>query len=94
MPRIRQQNVLAAQWAPNGGALGALWLVNYLAGELYPARRLRIVVLFGWSPLLLFESVGNGHNDIVMMVFVLGALLLMAHRYARTAFAFRIHRAR
>ena len=24
MPRIRQQNVLAAQWAPNGGALGAL----------------------------------------------------------------------
>jgi glutamine synthetase len=23
MPRIRQQNVLAAQWAPNGGALGA-----------------------------------------------------------------------
>ncbi len=24
MPRIRQQNVLAAQWAPNGGSLGAL----------------------------------------------------------------------
>src|ERR1700733_4340075 len=23
MPRIRQQNVLAAQWAPHGGALGA-----------------------------------------------------------------------
>src|SRR6201995_5966331 len=23
MPRIRQQNVLAAQWTPNGGALGA-----------------------------------------------------------------------
>jgi glutamine synthetase len=23
MPRIRQQNVLAAQWAPNGDALGA-----------------------------------------------------------------------
>jgi glutamine synthetase len=23
MPRIRQQNVMAAQWAPNGGALGA-----------------------------------------------------------------------
>ena len=23
MPRIRQQNVLAAQWAPNGGVLGA-----------------------------------------------------------------------
>ena len=23
MPRIRQQNVLAAQWTPNGGAIGA-----------------------------------------------------------------------
>src|SRR3984893_3517999 len=23
MPRVRQQNVLAAQWTPNGGALGA-----------------------------------------------------------------------
>jgi glutamine synthetase len=23
MPRIRQQNVLAAQWTPDGGALGA-----------------------------------------------------------------------
>ncbi len=28
MPRIRQQNVLAAQWAPNGGALGAPDLTN------------------------------------------------------------------
>src|SRR5947209_10746484 len=28
MPRIRQQHVLAAQWAPNGGALGAPDLTN------------------------------------------------------------------
>jgi glutamine synthetase len=28
MPRLRQQNVLAAQWAPNGGALGAPDLTN------------------------------------------------------------------
>ena len=28
MPRFRQQNVLAAQWAPNGGALGAPDLTN------------------------------------------------------------------
>ncbi len=28
MPRIRQQNVLAAQWTPNGGALGAPDLTN------------------------------------------------------------------
>jgi glutamine synthetase len=28
MPRIRQQNVMAAQWAPNGGALGTLDLTS------------------------------------------------------------------
>ena len=65
----------------------AIWLVDYLARKLYPARRLRILVLFGWSPLLLFEAVGNGHNDIVMMVCVLAAFVLMYRGYARTAFA-------
>src|SRR5579884_1616095 len=34
-----------------------LWLVDRLALELFPARRLRAVVLFGWSPLLIFEAV-------------------------------------
>ncbi len=36
MPRIRQQNVTAAQWSPNGGALGAVDLTqaaNYPFGE-------------------------------------------------------------
>ncbi len=66
---------------------GAIWLVDSLARELYPARRLRILVLFGWSPLLLFEAVGNGHNDIVMMVCVLAAFALMQRGHSRSAFA-------
>lgn len=72
------------------GALGvcvSVVLVWALARKLYPQRATRIIVFFGWSPLLLFEAVGNGHNDIVMMVCVLAALVLMRHRYARTAFA-------
>ena len=28
MPRIRQQNVTAAQWSPNGAALGAVDLTQ------------------------------------------------------------------
>jgi alpha-1,6-mannosyltransferase len=67
-------------------AIAAFILVDWLARRLYPARRLRILVLFGWSPLLLFETIGNGHNDIVMMVCVLGAFLCMLHGRARTAF--------
>ncbi|MGZ3673091.1 MAG: glycosyltransferase family 39 protein [Ktedonobacterales bacterium] len=65
----------------------ALWLVDVLARTLYPERRMRIYVLFGWSPLLIFESVGNGHNDILMVVCVLGAFALMLRDYARGAFA-------
>lgn len=65
----------------------ALWLVDILARSLYPERRMRIYVLFGWSPLLIFESVGNAHNDILMIVCVLGAFALMQRNYARGAFA-------
>lgn len=67
-------------------AIASFILVDWLARHLYPERRLRILVLFGWSPLLLFETIGNGHNDIVMMVCVLGAFILMLRGHARTAF--------
>ncbi|HEX9039293.1 MAG TPA: glycosyltransferase 87 family protein [Ktedonobacterales bacterium] len=66
----------------------ALALVDYLARRRYPERRWRIAVLFGWSPLLFFESVGNGHNDIVMAVCVLAAFALMLRGRAQSAFAF------
>ena len=67
-------------------AIAAFLLVDRLARQLYPERRLRILVLFGWSPLLLFETLGNGHNDIVMMVCVLAAFIAMLRGRARTAF--------
>lgn len=67
-------------------AVIAFILVDRLARRLYPEQRLRILVLFGWSPLLLFESIGNGHNDIVMMVCVLAAFICMLHGKARIAF--------
>ena len=33
------------------------------------------VLLYLWNPLVLWEGVGNGHNDVVMLVPLLGALL-------------------
>lgn len=68
----------------------ALALVDQLAKRLYPERRLRIAVLFGWSPLLFFESVGNGHNDIVMVVCVLASFALMLRGRPQFAFAFLV----
>ncbi|HEU4784059.1 MAG TPA: glycosyltransferase 87 family protein [Ktedonobacterales bacterium] len=79
-------NMLIFKLIAAASAIAAFILVDWLARRLYPARRLRILVLFGWSPLLLFETIGNGHNDILMMVCVLGAFLCMLHGRARTAF--------
>ncbi|HEY1389742.1 MAG TPA: glycosyltransferase 87 family protein [Ktedonobacterales bacterium] len=79
-------NMLIFKLIAAASAIAAFLLVDWLARRLYPARRLRILVLFAWSPLLLFETIGNGHNDILMMVCVLGAFLCMLHGRARTAF--------
>ena len=68
--------------------VGSLVLIDDLARRLYPERRLRIAALFGWSPLLLFETVGNGHNDIAMMICVLAAIALMLRGRTQMAFAF------
>jgi hypothetical protein len=69
---------------------GAIVLVDVLARRLYPTRRLNIFVIFAWSPLLLFETIGNGHNDILMMLCVLGAFALTLRGRLRLAFALLI----
>jgi dolichyl-phosphate-mannose-protein mannosyltransferase/glycosyl transferase family 87 len=80
-------NMLAFKVIALAAMGAALALVDRLACKLYPERRLRIYILFGWSPLLLFETIGNGHNDIVMVVCVLAAFALMLRGNARLAFA-------
>lgn len=37
-------------------------------------------LLYGWNPLLLYETVGNGHNDVVMLTALLLALLALTDR--------------
>jgi hypothetical protein len=41
-----------------------------------PAQRRRSLVVFAWSPLVLFEILGKAHNDGLMAVSVLGAVCL------------------
>lgn len=60
--------------------IGAIVLVAYLADKLLPGQRIQAIVLFAWSPLLIFEAVGNAHNDMVMMVCVLGSLAAICAR--------------
>jgi hypothetical protein len=39
-----------------------------------PKRALAGILLFAWNPLILLEGVANGHNDLLMMALILGAL--------------------
>lgn len=56
----------------------ALIVVAYLTFKLLkmvsPRHALSGALLVAWNPLLLFETAANGHNDMLMMVFVVLAL--------------------
>ena len=62
MPRIRQHNVLAAQWAPNGGVLGAPDLTNIGSKKLgidFQVRHLECPsCVNAGSPMPSFKSLG------------------------------------
>jgi alpha-1,6-mannosyltransferase len=49
-----------------------------VADRLHPGRGQLTLAAIGLNPLLLFECPGNGHNDLVMTVFVMAALLALA----------------
>src|SRR5207245_9216315 len=52
-------------------------LIALIAQRIVPRQAAAAVVCFGWNPLVLWEISANGHNDVVMMAFVLLALLLL-----------------
>jgi hypothetical protein len=63
--------------------LSAAWLVERLLLELRPGAALEGLYFFAWNPLVLLMTVGDGHNDIVLVALVLLALwLLLRERWA------------
>ncbi|HEY7357836.1 MAG TPA: hypothetical protein VH590_15265, partial [Ktedonobacterales bacterium] len=68
--------------------LGSMALVWLLAKRLCPQRRWQAWVFFAWNPLVLFETAANGHNDTIMVVFMLAGLAaLLATRWYWQALA-------
>jgi hypothetical protein len=45
-----------------------------------PQHSLSGALLLGWNPVLLYETWGNGHNDIAMMFWILLAALLISRK--------------
>jgi hypothetical protein len=53
---------------------GCTALIWTLVRRTMPGAEAFAVVLFAWNPFVLMRVVGNGHNDLWMMLFVLAAL--------------------
>lgn len=73
--------VLAAGW------IGTLVLVRRLVRDRSPFEQLLAVAMVGWLPIGVIQTVGDGHNDVAMVVFALlwMALRRQGHRLAATA---------
>lgn len=62
--------------------LGTAFLVDRLLSIVAPGRRVAGMLFFAWNPLVLLELVGNGHNDAVMLFFIVLGFYLLARRRA------------
>lgn len=59
--------------------LGCALLVYKILTRLQPRWAIAGTLAFAWNPLVLFESVQNGHNDILMIFFLLAAIWVFSH---------------
>jgi alpha-1,6-mannosyltransferase len=80
------RSMIAYKALPFAFELASLALIVLIVRRIEPRRTVAAVVCFGWNPLALWEIAGNGHNDIVMMCFVLLAILLLLTKYWPAAF--------
>ncbi len=56
------------------------WLIVRTLAVIDPDAAATGALFYLWNPLVLWEGIGNGHNDIVMVVPLLAALLAWARR--------------
>lgn len=66
----------------------SLGLVAVSLRQIAPERALAGVVLLAWNPVVLYETIGNGHNDIAMAVWLLAAAwVILKRRYTLAVLA-------
>lgn len=64
-------NVLAFKAVSILAYLATTMLIALSLRQKAPAQALRGVLLFAWNPLVIYAVAGNGHNDAVMVLFVI-----------------------
>jgi hypothetical protein len=78
---VREQlllNLLLLKALAAGLHLASTSLVYAILGRLAPGQRLAGTVLYAWNPGLLYELVGNGHNDAALAILVLCGFYLLS----------------
>src|SRR5207244_11222803 len=68
-------------------SLGTLAAIALLARRLAPERAAFAIAIFGLNPVVLFQSVASGHNDLLVALSVAGALALVVSGRAGRALA-------
>jgi fumarate reductase subunit D len=73
-------NVLAFKLLPGFFYLGSVWLVVLYLRRNVPEQALSGAFLLGWNPMALYETWGNGHNDMAMAFWILVAVWWISRR--------------
>jgi hypothetical protein len=73
-------NILAFKILPGLFHLASIAVVIFYLRRVKPEGALSGTLLLGWNPVLLYETWGNGHNDIAMMFWVLLAAVLISQK--------------
>jgi hypothetical protein len=81
-------NVIAFKMLLAAFLAGSIAIVLAMLRRIAPRRALAGVVLLAWNPVILYETIGSGHNDMAMIFWVLlAAWLLLNQRYTLTILA-------
>jgi fumarate reductase subunit D len=78
-------NVMAFKFLPGLFHLASVGIVYLILQAKAPEKALSGVLLLGWNPVVLFETWGNGHNDMAMAFWLLLAFFWMSRQHYTSA---------
>jgi len=67
------------------GYLLSTFLITAILKRVAPDRCLAGTLLFAWNPLVLLDGIANGHNDMIMVAFILAAFWILSLAQKRDA---------